>query len=484
MKKKWLFVCAIFSLALCLCVVFCSCQKTDNQTDQTVLSEQRKIYNMYVEYATAMGEDVLTYEQWLDSIRGADGIDGQNGKSAYDIWKENGHSGTESDFLDWLKGAKGDDGAQGPIGPQGVQGPAGQDGDDGAAGKDGANGKDGSMWFTGNGDPQNNEPAQAKQGDLYLDTSNGNVYQKQADGSWQQIANLTGPKGEQGQQGQQGDKGQDGSDGQNGQDGQNGTDGKDGKDGLSAYDIFKKYYPFYQGDEEQWIADLVNGNLTIYKVTFKSEVAEDIVRYVFVGQDLTDIPEVPEKEGQESAKWDRDDFTNITADIEVHAVYTMQQFTVTFHNPFREEEDVTRTVSYGEELTDIPTITPIEDNDAYWDVTDFSRITENMTVNAVYETQGLQYTAINSQQEYRVSADTMSHYVDELFIPAYHDGKPVTVIAEKGFAGDYSSYFLFKFAHLPETIIEIRTSAFSYCSSLQSIIIPSKVTVIADSAFV
>ena len=34
---------------------------------------------------------------------GKDGKDGKDGKSAYEIWLANGYSGTEADFLDWLK---------------------------------------------------------------------------------------------------------------------------------------------------------------------------------------------------------------------------------------------------------------------------------------------------------------------------------------------------------------------------------------------
>ena len=43
--------------------------------------------------------------------------------------------------------------------------------------------------------------------------------------------------------------------------GNNGADGADGKDGLSAYDIFMQQYPYYRGTEEQWMIDLVNGQL-------------------------------------------------------------------------------------------------------------------------------------------------------------------------------------------------------------------------------
>lgn len=59
---------------------------------------------------------------------GSPGRDGTDGKSAYQIWLDNGHSGTETDFLNSLKGAKGD---------------PGKDGQNGADGKDGAPGRDG-----------------------------------------------------------------------------------------------------------------------------------------------------------------------------------------------------------------------------------------------------------------------------------------------------------------------------------------------------
>ena len=64
---------------------------------------------------------------------------GEDGKSAYEIWKENGHpTGTEEEFLASLKGAKGDKGdtgatgAKGATGPQGPAGPKGDKGDPGS----------------------------------------------------------------------------------------------------------------------------------------------------------------------------------------------------------------------------------------------------------------------------------------------------------------------------------------------------------------
>lgn len=59
---------------------------------------------------------------------GADGKDGADGKSAYEIAKENGFEGSETEWLASMKGASGKDG---------------ENGKDGASGRDGENGKDG-----------------------------------------------------------------------------------------------------------------------------------------------------------------------------------------------------------------------------------------------------------------------------------------------------------------------------------------------------
>ena len=43
-----------------------------------------------------------------ESEKGEQGIQGEAGKSAYQIWLDNGHSGTETDFLEWLKEGNGE----------------------------------------------------------------------------------------------------------------------------------------------------------------------------------------------------------------------------------------------------------------------------------------------------------------------------------------------------------------------------------------
>lgn len=70
-----------------------------------------------------------TLQQFLNSLVGANGANGSNGtngssgQSAYEIWRDNGHSGaTTADFLNSLVGAQGPAGSPGPVGSTGPKG--------------------------------------------------------------------------------------------------------------------------------------------------------------------------------------------------------------------------------------------------------------------------------------------------------------------------------------------------------------------------
>ena len=67
-------------------------------------------------------------------------LEGQNGKSAYEIWLESGNSGTREDFLKSLTGPVGPKGEQGIQGIQGIQGPQGIQGEIGPIGPQGIQG--------------------------------------------------------------------------------------------------------------------------------------------------------------------------------------------------------------------------------------------------------------------------------------------------------------------------------------------------------
>jgi hypothetical protein len=71
------------------------------------------------------------------------GGSGEAGQSAYEIWLAQGNSGTETDFINSLRGQDGapgrdgNNGNDGPEGPQGLQGIPGENGRDGSDGADG-----------------------------------------------------------------------------------------------------------------------------------------------------------------------------------------------------------------------------------------------------------------------------------------------------------------------------------------------------------
>ena len=105
------------------------------------------------------------------------------------------------------QGPKGDTGDTGATGPQG---PKGDTGDTGATGATGPAGADGAKWYSGSGAPSG---ALGVNGDLYLNTANGDLYQK-ASGTWSIIDNITGPTGATGSTGATGPTGPAGADGQ------------------------------------------------------------------------------------------------------------------------------------------------------------------------------------------------------------------------------------------------------------------------------
>lgn len=50
--------------------------------------------------------------------------------------------------------------------------------------------------------------------------------------------------------------------------GGDGLNGKDGENGRSAYELYIEAYPDYQGTEEEWLADLAEGNLKDKSYTY------------------------------------------------------------------------------------------------------------------------------------------------------------------------------------------------------------------------
>ena len=146
-------------------------------------------------------------------------------------------------------GVQGIQGPTGPIGATGVQGPTGPKGADGSPGPTGPKGADGSSvkWHTGTAITGNANASMATNsgissavaGDMYLNTSTGEVYKCVSGGSstqarWTYVGNIKGPTGSQGPRGATGPKGSDGSPGPTGPKGATGPTGPKGDTGPTG----------------------------------------------------------------------------------------------------------------------------------------------------------------------------------------------------------------------------------------------------------
>ncbi len=102
-------------------------------------------------------------------------------------------------------------------------------------------------------------------------------------------------------------------------------------------------------------------------------------------------PEVPEREGYDFSHWSVD-YTNVSSDMEVTAVYTPKEYTVTFVDSDDSVID-TQTVKYGEAA--IVPANPVKEGYTFvgWDNTGYGRVTQDMTIKAMYvEGTGVTYT--------------------------------------------------------------------------------------------
>lgn len=122
--------------------------------------------------------------------------------------------------------------------------------------------------------------------------------------------------------------------------------------------------------------------------------------------DTVTAPEVPEKDGKTFKKWDKG-FSNVTSDLTINAVYDVDTFTVTFKDGEKVLE--TQTVEYEAAATapDTARLSPPEGMQfAKWDK-DFSKVTEDIEVSAVYEPN--EYSVIFKNGETTLKTEMVKH---------------------------------------------------------------------------
>lgn len=150
----------------------------------------------------------------------------------------------------------------------------------------------------------------------------------------------------------------------------------------------------------------VKWTINKYTVTFMDgEKVLETFTNVPHGSAVT-APEVPKKDGKTFSKWDKD-FSKVTSDLTINAVYDVDTFTVTFKDGEKVLE--TQTVEYEAAATapDTARLSPPEGmHFAKWDK-DFSKVTEDIEVSAVYEINF--YTVIFKNGETTLKIDKVKH---------------------------------------------------------------------------
>lgn len=147
---------------------------------------------------------------------------------------------------------------------------------------------------------------------------------------------LDGTNGIDGKDGTNGVDGKDGKDGTNGLNGKDGTNGIDGTNGMSAYEIYKKYYPDYNKTEKEWLLDYIKGNLiNKYNVTFHFYTGKEEKTVVLYEADKVTEPTSEEtfREGYDFVCWKVGstagmvyDFNSpVEGNLELYAQYSQMQ---------------------------------------------------------------------------------------------------------------------------------------------------------------
>ena len=150
----------------------------------------------------------------------------------------------------------------------------------------------------------------------------------------------------------------------------------------------------------------VKWTINKYTVTFMDgEKVLETFTNVTHGDTVT-APEVPKKDGKTFIKWDTD-FSKVTSDLTINAVYDVDTFTVTFKDGEKVLE--TQTVEYEAAATapDTARLSPPEGmHFAKWDK-DFSKVTEDIEVSAVYELN--EYTVTFKNGETTITTKKVKH---------------------------------------------------------------------------
>ena len=517
MNKKILIV-ALAALSMCLGA--CNNQNEGGSNTDETSEINEEIYEVYRLYKASGG--TMSYEEWLASIKGADGSSLLNGTSNPDASVGNNgdtyiNTSTWDVFVktggNWTKVGN-IMGSQGPEGPQGPQGPSGENG---------------SSVLSGNGEPASEL---GNNGDLYIDLETWNVYKK-GNGNWAFVGNIKGANGGEGAQGNQGEPGNNGSSVLTGE----------GEPSLNLGAVGDSYidlstWDFYIKAETGWVKkgnikgkdgeDLTNNEY--HTVTFDTKGAGSIPSQTILHGEKIQKPDDPSLSGYtfdgwsyQGEKWSFIGFV-VTEDMLLEAEWTAIEYTATFLN---NDGNILKTVSpvyYGQTLT-YDGDTPIAANQqAHYSYT-FSGwdkdliVTGDMSFVAQYTTEYLPVTAkfynendvllyetnVKEGEDPVFSGETPTKDDDEEFQYQFSNWYVVSesseeiifkprfvkktngLVIENNIVKQYAG--VLEEVIIPEKwnnvlITAIDPDAFSYNMTIKKVTLPRSMTVVSERAFV
>ena len=292
MKKILTIVLSIICVA-CFSLFIVGCNKENDNDERN--NEIYSIYTTYVAYAEEKGQTPLSYEEWLASIKGekgetgANGVDGVSPKlqinSTTNMWEisyDNGKTWTSLNVK-----ATGSNGTNGTNGTNGVDGVSPKlqintttnmwevSYDNGktwtslnvkATGSDGINGTNGTNGVDGVS-PKLQINATTNMWEISYD--NGKT--------WTSL-NVKAT-------------------------GSNGANGTNGVNGLSAYELFKKYNPTYNKTENEWLEDLVAGQLHVINITIDGDGGNVDDTNIITKSNSYISVDIPTKNGYDFVGW-------------------------------------------------------------------------------------------------------------------------------------------------------------------------------------
>lgn len=185
--KKLLHLLSVFLLTAVMAVSVCACTPFSSgggngdggQTENE--PSIQSVYGLYVENCAKTGQDALTYDDWLATVKGEKGDQGEKGEPGASGNGWHYGSGAPSSTL----------GAVGDLYLDYTSWNVYSKENSGWAQRGNIKGEGGGSWLYGGTAPADNL---GKKGDLYLDYTSWNVYTKE-NGGWTLRGNIKGPAG-------------------------------------------------------------------------------------------------------------------------------------------------------------------------------------------------------------------------------------------------------------------------------------------------